>query len=96
MLITDKKAFSRLTALNKLELTEAESADTLALFAAQSAELEKMASLDTESVEPMVHVMPISASLREDTATAHFTRDELHAAAPDACGGYLRVPLLLE
>ncbi len=96
MLVTDKDSLSQLKKLNKLALTAAQDEDTLTFFAAKNAELEKMAALDTECVEAMIRVMPISAVLREDKATAHFTRDELQASAPDVRGGYLKVPRLLE
>ena len=96
MLITDKESLSRLKQLNKLALSAAEDADTLAFFADKNADIAAMDALDTDNVEPMVHVMPTRAAVREDTAITLFTREELQKAAPESYAGYLRVPQTLE
>lgn len=96
MLITDKESFSRLKKLNQLALTEAEDADTLAFFTAKNADIAKMNAVDTENVERMVHVMPMTTVVREDKGIKLFTRDELQASAPKAYDGYWQVPRVLE
>ncbi len=96
MLITDKESLSHLKKLNQLALTEAEDTDTLAFFAARDANVAKLNEIDTENVEPMVHVMPTVAAVREDKAIKRFTRDELQATAPKSHDGYLQVPRVVE
>lgn len=82
----------RLEELNRVALTDAEQAETLAFFAAQDAELEKLAAVDTSAVERMVHVQPMVNVLREDVIVKNFTRDELQESAPETMDGYWMVP----
>ena len=96
MLITDKESLSRLKALNKLALSSAEDADTLAFFAQRNVDLSAMNTVDTDGAEPMVHIMPTPCTLREDKAIKRFERDELQSAAPKVYSGYLCVPHVLE
>lgn len=96
MLITDKESFARLKRLNQLALTDKEDADTLAFFAARNADFSAMEAVDTENVQPMVHVMPMVTVVREDKEIKLFTRDELQASAPEAYEGYWQVPRLVE
>ena len=82
--------------LNKLQLTEEEKVKILNFFEKQDKELELLNTVDTENVERMVHVMPMSNILRDDVAEKKFTRDELQAAAPESTDGYWQVPRLVE
>ena len=86
----------RLQKLNQLKLTEAEERDMLSFFEKQKAEMEALCAIDTESVERMVHVMPIFTVVREDVVVKKFTRDELQAGAPETMDGYWQVPRLVE
>lgn len=86
----------RLQSLNQLKLTEEESAQMLAFFAAQEREITRLDEINTDNVERMVHVMPMNNVIREDVAKKLFTRDELQAAAPEAYDGYWQVPRLVE
>lgn len=92
----DTKTLKRLESLNQLSLTEAETEDILAYFAAQDKEKELLDKIDTADVERMVHVMPLENVLREDVAVQNFTRDELQSGAPEATDGYWQVPRLVE
>ena len=86
----------RLQKLNQLKLTEAEECDMLGFFEKQKAEMETLCAIDTESVERMVHVMPILTVVREDVVIKNFTREELQAGAPETMDGYWQVPRLVE
>lgn len=86
----------RLQSLNQLKLTEEESAQMLAFFAAQEREITRLDEINTDNVERMVHVMPMNNVIREDVVKKLFTRDELQAAAPEAYDGYWQVPRLVE
>ena len=86
----------RLQKLNQLKLTAAEESDVLAFFKKQRAEMETLCKINTESVERMVHVMPILTVVRDDVVVKKFTREELQAGAPETMDGYWQVPRLVE
>ena len=86
----------RLQKLNQLKLTEAEESDVLAFFEKQRAEMGTLCAINTESVERMVHVMPILTVVRDDVVVKKFTREELQAGAPETMDGYWQVPRLVE
>ena len=96
MLITDKESFIRLQKLNQLALTEEECAKVIEFFTAKNAEIAAMDAIDTENVERMVHVMPMTTVVREDKEIKLFTRDELQKSAPESYEGYWQVPRLVE
>ena len=96
MLYMNSDILRRLQKLNQLKLTEAEERDMLSFFEKQKAEMEALCAIDTESVERMVHVMPIFTVVREDVVVKKFTRDELQAGAPETMDGYWQVPRLVE
>ncbi len=90
------ETLKRLQKLNQLRLTEAEEADLLSFFAAREEEMALLNSIDTESVERMVHVMPIETVVREDKVIKNFTREELQKGAPETTDGYWQVPRLVD
>ncbi len=92
----EKETLRRLTLLNQLSLTEAQTQEALAFFAAREADSATLADIDTENVERMVHVMPILTVVREDTVVKHFSREELQSGAPETDEGYWCVPRVLE
>lgn len=92
----NKEVLNGLEKLNKLHLSEEESAKVLGFFEKQSEDMSVLASIDTENVERMVHVMPLVNVLREDAVIKNFTRDELQEDAPESYDGYWQVPRLVE
>ena len=82
--------------LNKLQLTEEETKKVIGFFDQQSEEMSVLNAIDTDNVERMVHVMPLTNVLREDVVIKNFTRDELQEDAPESCDGYWQVPRLVE
>lgn len=92
----DRETLRRLEALNQLALTEEEKEKVISFFAARDGELAVLNAIDTESVERMVHVMPIYTVVREDAASQPYTREQLQAGAPDTDEGYWCVPKVLE
>lgn len=92
----NKEVLNSLEKLNKLQLTEDESAKVLGFFEKQREDMSVLASIDTENVERMVHVMPLVNVLREDVVIKNFTRDELQEDAPESYDGYWQVPRLVE
>ena len=92
----DRETLRRLEALNQLALTEEEKERMISFFAARDGELAVLNAIDTESVERMVHVMPIYTVVREDAVSQPYTREQLQAGAPDTDEGYWCVPKVLE
>ena len=92
----DRETLRRLEALNQLALTEEEKEAVISFFAARDGERTLLDAIDTESVERMVHVMPILTMVREDVENQPYTREQLQAGAPDTDEGYWCVPKVLE
>lgn len=92
----DKKTLTELEKLNRVELTEAERGRVLDFFAVLAAGEKKLAVVDTENVERMVHVNPMENIFREDVPFQRFSREDLLKGAPEQEGGYWQVPRLLE
>ena len=53
-------------------------------------------SIDTENVEPMVHVMPMTNVLREDVRKQNFSRESLLEGAPERSDDSWQVPRLVK
>ncbi len=88
----DIKTFTRLQKLNQLRLTEEETADILAFFDKAAEEAKILDSVNTDNVERMVYVMPMTNIIREDIAKKLYTRDQLQEQAPESMDGYWQVP----
>ena len=88
----DIKTLERLQKLNQLNLTEEETAKLLGFFETAEKDEEILSTVNTENVERMVYVMPMTNIIREDIAKKLFTRDQLQEQAPEAMDGYWQVP----
>ena len=92
----DIKTLDRLQKLNQLQLTEEETANILSFFEMAEKDAEILSTVDTENVERMVYVMPMTNVIREDIAKKLFTRDQLQQQAPESMDGYWQVPRTVE
>ena len=92
----DIKTLDRLQKLNQLQLTEEETAKILFFFEMAEKDAEILSTVDTENVERMVYVMPMTNVIREDIAKKLFTRDQLQQQAPESMDGYWQVPRTVE
>lgn len=92
----DRETLRRLELLNQLKLTESEKEDVLSFFSEMEENTEKLNSIDTESVERMVHVLPVLTVVRDDVASQPFSREDLQKDAPETDEGYWCVPRVLE
>lgn len=91
-----RSTFSNAQQLNQLALTDDEEKNMQDIFAMMKANEEKLAAVDTENTEIMVHVMPMKNVLREDVREQPFTRDELMDGAPEHSDGSWLVPRLVK
>ena len=64
----DIKTLERLQKLNQLKLTEEETARLMDFFAQVEKDAEILSTVNTENVERMVYVMPMTNIIREDIA----------------------------
>ncbi len=92
----EKDTLLLLEKVNQLSLTDEERASVLAFFNRARADADVLNAIDTETVERMVHVLPISTVVREDIAKKLFARDDLQKGAPETMDGYWQVPRVVE
>ena len=92
----DAVILNRLQKLNQLRLTEDETEDMLSFFRKAEKDLELLDTVDTDSIERMVHVMPIMTVVRDDKVYQNFSREDLQAGAPETDEGYWCVPKVVE
>ena len=59
-------------------------------------EFEKLESVETDGVEPLVTVLDLKNVLREDVSAQVVSRDTLLENAPEEYDGYFQVPKTLE
>lgn len=57
--------------------------------------VEKLNELDTENIQPLIHMSESVNILREDEVKGSTTRDEALSNAPDTDGEYFRVPKVI-
>ena len=58
--------------------------------------IEKLNQLDTTTVEPTSHVIPMTNVLRDDVLAPSLDREEALGNAPDRQEGFFRVPRIIE
>ncbi len=94
---SEKRAtFSNDQQLNQLSLTEKEDSDMQEIFKMMKSHEEALKTIDTENVEEMVHVMPMTNVLREDERDQKFSRESLLAGAPERSEDSWQVPRLVK
>ncbi len=92
----ERETLARLERLNQLSLTESQRDAFLAFLDKRGGELSELDKIDTESIERMVHVLPLPTVVRDDIAKKLFERDDLQKGAPETMDGYWQVPRLVE
>lgn len=58
--------------------------------------VEKLQSVDVSKIEPMSHVHGVTNVFREDIAEPSLPIEQTLAAAPDASGRFIRVPIVID
>ena len=92
----DREILRRLELLNQLRLTESEKEQFLKFYADKEEEFKALDEINTETVERMVHVMPVLTVVRDDVVNQQFERDALQSGAPETDEGYWCVPRVVE
>ena len=91
-----RSVFGNAQALNQIALTEDEEHKVQNIFSAMNEFEKKLAAIDTEETEPMVHVMPMTNVLREDARNQVFPREKLLEGAPARSEDSWKVPRLVK
>ncbi|WP_037585872.1 Asp-tRNA(Asn)/Glu-tRNA(Gln) amidotransferase subunit GatC [Stenoxybacter acetivorans] len=86
----------KIAKLSRLNLSDAEAAQTLSELNGIFELVEKMQSVNTDGVEPMAHPHEIALRLREDAVTETNERDRYQAVAPLVENGMYLVPKVIE
>jgi guanylate kinase len=76
--------------------TEAEETVMQGIFTAMAESEQLLQTVDTENVEEMVYVMPMTNVLREDERRQPFSREDLLAGAPERNEDSWQVPRLVK
>jgi aspartyl-tRNA synthetase len=91
-----RSTFSNDQQLNQLSLTEKEESDMQDIFKMMKEHEEALKKIDTEDVEEMIHVMPMTNVLREDERNQQFSRESLLTGAPERSEDSWQVPRLVK
>jgi aspartyl-tRNA(Asn)/glutamyl-tRNA(Gln) amidotransferase subunit C len=92
----DAEQVRKVAKLSRLELTEADVGEFSGQLNAILEYMEKMNELDTSSVEPLAHCLPVSNVFRQDVATESLGTEKALANAPDKDGDFFKVPKILD
>ena len=91
-----RSTFSNAQQLNQIALSEEEEKLVQNIFSDMAEKEKILAKTNTEDVEPMVHVMPMTNVLREDVRSQPFTRESLLEGAPERSEDSWQVPRLVK
>ena len=91
-----RSTFDSAQQLNQISLSEEEETVMQSIFKNMAESEKKLSTVDTENVEEMVHVMPMTNVLREDLRKQPFTRESLLEGAPEHSEDSWQVPRLVK
>jgi aspartyl-tRNA(Asn)/glutamyl-tRNA(Gln) amidotransferase subunit C len=91
-----KEQVQKVAMLGRLKLSEEEAEQYTTQLNDILQFVEKLNELDTETVEPTSHVLPMQNVLREDEVRPSLERDKALANAPEQQDGMFRVPAVFE
>jgi len=91
-----RSTFSNDQQLNQLSLTEKEETDMQDIFKMMKEHEDALKNIDTENVEEMIYVMPMTNVLREDERNQKFAKEDLLKGAPERSEDSWQVPRLVK
>jgi aspartyl-tRNA(Asn)/glutamyl-tRNA(Gln) amidotransferase subunit C len=91
-----REAVEHAARLARLQLGEAEVEQMRAQLSGILAYVDKLGRLDTASVEPTSHAVPLVNAMRDDDVEPCLPREAMLANAPDPEGEFFRVPRIIE
>ena len=93
---TKESKLKGLEQVNELQFTDEEKKNMQSILDAMAKKEAELSSVDTENVEAMVYVMPMTNVLREDARNQAFDRKDLLAGAPQSTDDSWQVPRLVK
>ena len=87
-----KKDVEHVAKLARLELSETEKEKYTEQFSNILDYFNQLKEVNTENIEPMVHVLPVRNVMREDKAEYASNKEEILKNAPVEEDGYFKVP----
>lgn len=91
-----KDKLAELESVNELSFTDDEKKKMNKIFELMSKNEADLGNTDTNDVEPMVYVMPMTNILRDDARDQKFDRKDLLAGAPQSTEDSWQVPRLVK
>ena len=91
-----KQEVLKVGTLSRIRLGDAEVERFALQLSAILGYVDKLRELDTRSVEPLAHALPIRNVLRDDVPHAGLSPEQALAGAPEAAGDFFRVPRVLD
>ncbi|HHT54497.1 MAG TPA: Asp-tRNA(Asn)/Glu-tRNA(Gln) amidotransferase subunit GatC [Clostridiales bacterium] len=93
---TAKEIVEYVAELSRIKLDEDETEKMIKELGEVIEYMDILQGLDTEGVEPMSHVFPITNVMREDEVTPSFEREDILRNAPERTDETLVVPKTIE
>jgi aspartyl-tRNA(Asn)/glutamyl-tRNA(Gln) amidotransferase subunit C len=92
----DSDDLQKLAHLARIEISPDAEADLVKDMEQIVSWVEKLDQLDTESVEPLMHMSMEQNAFREDVVSEDITKDQALKNAPERNGDFLSVPKVLK
>ena len=92
----DKTVLEQVAQLSRLYLSDSEKDEVAGRITDILVLIDKMQSVNTDSVTPLAHPLDMTQRLREDQITESNRRDELQQLAPKIEDGLYLVPKVIE
>jgi len=92
----DQAQVRKVAKLSRLELSESEVEEFTGQLSAILDYVEKLNELDTDSIEPLAHCLPINNVFREDCVRESLGTEKTLANAPQRDGEFFKVPKILD
>jgi aspartyl-tRNA(Asn)/glutamyl-tRNA(Gln) amidotransferase subunit C len=92
----DQEALAKVAHLARLQLKPEEKESLLESMDSVLSWMEQLNEIDTEGVEPLIHMMEEVNNWREDQSNNLLSRSEALANAPSQDGIYIKVPKVID
>lgn len=92
----DQEALEKVANLARLQLKPEEKESLLGSMDSVLSWMEQLNEIDTDGVEPLIHMMDEVNNWREDKSNNLLSRSEALANAPSQDGIYIKVPKVID
>ena len=92
----DEAQVRKVAKLARLQLDDAEVAQFSTDLSSIVEYIEKLNELDTDSVEPLAHCLPVHNVFRDDVVKPSLTVEQVLANAPQRADDFFKVPKILD